>query len=224
MALADLLTVPAYQVRASTDDATVRRYAAALRAGAELPPVKAGRINGALVLLDGFHRVGAHRLVGNGFVEAEIIPTTEREARWLAAEANMTHGLPLKRAERHEAFKAFVRADRHRNHRGHLLSLREAAKAFGLVGHTTFLSWMRKFFPRIAAQYDGPERLGQGARALPLVAPDLSAIASDSLAQAVAAARGVRDPADRGGLVRAFREAAAEVERGGAFRIIPEDF
>lgn len=212
VAIDDLVAVPEFQIRRRTDPSTVARYAGLLRAGVILPPVKAGRIEGALVLIDGFHRVEAHRRAGVSAIMAEIIPVSEREARWLAAEANMAHGLPLTRSERREAFKAFVQAGRHLDARRRLLSLREMARACGAGSHNTILSWLRKDFPRIARQLQGENPRGGGCRGVSV--PSLSEIAEESIRQAIAAARGVPCEVERGALAAILREAAGAIERG----------
>ena len=211
LALADILTPDAFKIRKRTDAATVARYAAALRAGAEFPPVVVGNIGGALILLDGYHRTAAHAETGR----PRILASAE-EGRWLAAEANLRHGKPLNRAEVREAFKAFVRAKRHRDPRGRLLTLREVASRFGMVGHTTVLRWFRSYFPHIARQYAGEEQ-GGGTRDSRMKPLDFGAMATGARSEAIAAARGVACPTARGHLVEAFRAAAAEVEAAGPF-------
>ncbi|MCK8784255.1 hypothetical protein M0638_07675 [Roseomonas sp. NAR14] len=222
LALADILVDPAYQIRSALDEATVARYVGVLRADGEMPPLKVGCIAGALVLLDGFHRVSAYRERGILMVEAEVVATTTKEARWIAAEANMRHGLPLKPKEKQEAFRAFVRAGNLKDHRGHLRTLREVAQRFGLVGHTTILRWLRKDFPQVARQYAG----GDGGGMAPDVRsrlPSFHDTAAECIAQAVAAARGVDCRHQRGKLVVALRGALEEVERAAPFEI-NEDF
>ncbi len=217
IALADLLTVKDYQIRRRTDPGTVTRYAGLLRAGKELPPVKVGMIDGAAVLLDGFHRVEAHRRAGIFDVVADVVSTTAREAKWLAAEANMAHGLPLKRSEMRSAFRAFIEAGRHLDDRRRLLSLREMAQRCGVGSHNTVLAWLRKDFPRIARQLQAENPRGGGAH--PLSGRSLAEIAEDNIAQAVAAARGVTCERERECLIMALKGAAQEIERGAPLRL-----
>lgn len=212
VAIDDLVAVPEFQIRRRTDPGTVARYAGLLRAGVILPPVMAGRIEGALVLIDGFHRVEAHRRAGVSAIMAEITPVSEREARWLAAEANMAHGLPLTRSERREAFRAFVQAGRHLDARRRLLSLREMAKACGIGSHSTVLSWLKKDFPKIARQLR--EELPRGGGCRPAPVPSLSEIAEESIRQAMAAACGIPCERERGALAAILRDAAGAIERG----------
>jgi hypothetical protein len=210
--IADLLVVPDYQIRRKTDASTVARYAGLLRAGTVLPPVKAGLISGALVLLDGYHRIEAHRRVNLGQIAVEIVSTTAREAKWLAAEANMAHGLPLKRSEMRAAFRAFIHARRHLDSRGHLLSLREMAKACGVGSHNTVLAWLTKDFPKIARQLQSESPRGGGC--YPSEGRSFAQIAREGIAAAVAAARGVTCEFARGALLQAMGEAMDVIEKG----------
>jgi hypothetical protein len=162
-----------FQVRKQLDMGTVQRYAQALEAGADFPAVKVGRIKapdvqprgrpserlkdvqpGALVLLDGFHRVEAHRIAGQLHILADVIEVTAKDAQWEAARANLMHGLPLKPKEIVEAFKAYVRAGQYRDAKGNLKSLRTIGKEFGRP-HTTIRRWLeRAKFYRLLALYD----------------------------------------------------------------------
>lgn len=129
---------------------TVLKYASVIRQGNLFPPIKLARIDGAIYCVDGFHRIQAHRIAERHEIEAFIVDTSVEEARWLAAEANLTHGLPLKPADLQEAFKRFVKARRHRTARGRFKTYRDiAAELGGLKAHTTIRNWMLKYFPSI---------------------------------------------------------------------------
>ncbi len=153
-----LLRDPRFQVRTRLDDVTVSRYANAIAEGCMMPPIRVAAVNSALVVVDGWHRLAAYERRGMGMVEAEIIVATEHEAQWLAAVANMAHGLPLRTAEIRTAFRAMIKARKHivvptvgAIKRGTLQSYRELAVMLGgLVRHTTLRNWMQADFPRIA--------------------------------------------------------------------------
>jgi hypothetical protein len=150
--LHELLRSPAVQIRRGLDDGTVQRYVSAFRAGTPMPPLKVAEVGGELTLIDGFHRLRALEVLGA--VEAHCVKlgtATLREARWLAAESNLPHGLPLRNAEVREAFVAFVKAGRHRKEGGGLRSYREIGAAIGRPPSTVF-RWMHRHFPRVAAQ------------------------------------------------------------------------
>ncbi len=138
MAISRLVRDPSYQVRQRVDEATVARYANILAEGVAMPPIRVASVNGVLVLVDGWHRVAAHDRRGLREIEAEVIKATASEAQWMAAAANLSHGLPLRRAEIRTAFQALIRARQHIPKPGSLLTYRElAGKLGGLVRHTT---------------------------------------------------------------------------------------
>jgi hypothetical protein len=133
------------------DDGVVARYANVIASGRLMPPIKVALVNGAPVVVDGWHRIAAHEWRGEKQITAHVVIATEREAQWLAAAANLSHGLPLKPREVRTAFRAFIKARQHIRQTGRLLSYRDIAEAMGgLVVHTTLRNWMKADFPRIA--------------------------------------------------------------------------
>lgn len=224
VAIADLHRDPRNQIRHNINRPTVDRYATALRAGVELPPVMVALIGGVPTLVDGWHRVAAHQAIGATRVSAVIVQATAREARWLAAEANLAHGLPLKPREVREAFRAFIKARKHRTSASSgqasgRLSYREIAKALGgLVTHQTVSNWMHKDFPDIAREYGG--EVGTPAEAPSPDDPEaaFASAAQDAIRQAVAAARGVHDPDRRGAIIEAAEAAVRELREAAPWR------
>lgn len=72
-----------------------------LQNGERLDPIKAGRHQGQLYVVAGFHRVEANRREGNTRIEAEIVTVgTWRELLALALPTNEDNGLPLTKADR----------------------------------------------------------------------------------------------------------------------------
>ncbi len=230
VAIADLHRDSRFQIRHRMEPATVDRYAKALAAGRSFPPVRAALVGGVLVLVDGWHRLAAHQAIGATHVEATITEASAEEARWLAAEANLAHGLPLKTRELPDAFRAFVKAGRYRatdrpGGRPRLLSYREIAKALGPVAHTTVRNWMQKDFPKIAKEYGGEAGLLEGPPPREDPEDHFAKAARDLIRQAVTAARGVRDPDRRGAIIGAAEEALRELRDGGAWKLpLPEEF
>lgn len=221
--IADLYRDSRFQIRHAINRAVVDRYANVLRAGVELPPVLVAIVAGVPVLLDGWHRVAAHQTFGATHVAAIITEASEREARWLAAEANLAHGLPLRAREVRDAFRAFIRARRHRvparaGGAPGRLSYREIAKALGgLVTHQTVSNWMHKDFPDIAREYGG--EAGTPAEAPGPEDPEegFAKAAQEAIAQALSAARGVRNPERRGELIAAAEAALRELREARAW-------
>ncbi|HWX48158.1 MAG TPA: ParB N-terminal domain-containing protein [Roseomonas sp.] len=219
VALNNLVEDSRFQVRENVDAGTVEKYRLALRNDAVLPPVKVAMVNGALVLVDGWHRVAAHRRLGRDRIEAEVFIATEEEAVWAAAQANLTHGLPLKPKEVRRAFQAFVRARKYRLGRTRLMPLRDIARHLGGISHESIRRWMREDFPNVAARYS---QGGGDKRADPRPRDPSATFAEDTeaaLRGAIAASRGVTCPHWRGALVALAEEALKVLREGGPWEI-----
>ena len=134
--IADLVRDRSFQVRAGLDRATVTRYANVLKAGITMPPIRVAVVDGAAVVVDGWHRLAAVELLGGTTIEAVVVEASERDARWMAAQANLQHGRPLKSVEVREAFRFYIRARKHRAG-GRLRSYREIAQDLGGSRRTT---------------------------------------------------------------------------------------
>ena len=229
--IGDLVRHSDYQVRQEVNQETVDRYANVLRAHPEamqrgmegnlegrspLPPIKVAIVSGALIVVDGWHRIAAHELLGLRHIEAEIGGSaSEEEARWMAARANMQHGLPLKRKELRAAFGAFVKARQHiikdprgRRYADRFKSYADMTADFGgLVGRSTIQRWMQQDFPRIA------QAIGEGFSGHPTEppggGPEVAALRRtlEAIEQASANARGVHEPGKRGEIVAALEGA-----------------
>lgn len=209
----DILREKTLQVRIKLDPKTVDRYASAYLSGAEMPPIQVAKVNSALVLIDGWHRIAALEKLGSPYAEAVIIETTIQEAAWLAAKANIAHGLPLKKSEIKNAFKAYVKGKQYLDARGKLKSYRTMAQELGGVVHyTTIRNWMRHYFPRLSALFNDKDGyLGTGKRGPTWIKYELMklnpvSITSDALYQAQAAFKAVDDEADRGRLIEQAEE------------------
>lgn len=81
------------QSRAELNEQAVQEYADALLAGDKLPAVSVCFDGSANWLVDGFHRYHAHRRAGLDEIEAEVCTGTKREAIFLGATSNISHGL-----------------------------------------------------------------------------------------------------------------------------------
>ena len=80
--------------RNSVQPVIVQEYAEALKAGIELPPIWVAYIEGRLVLIDGAHRLGAHRACNLEFIEVKNLgQLTLKQAYIKAVEANAAHGI-----------------------------------------------------------------------------------------------------------------------------------
>jgi len=82
--------------RQSVSYVTAGNYAAKMKAGVKFPPILLGRVNGDLILVDGYHRMLAHQKIKEEYIKAEIKKYTSlKELYKEAVELNNTHGLPL---------------------------------------------------------------------------------------------------------------------------------
>jgi hypothetical protein len=214
---------PAYQVRGRLDDATISRYVNALAEGCDMPPIRVADVEGSLIVVDGWHRLAAYNRLGTWTVEAVITKASAGEARWMAAAANLAHGLPLRKAELRTAFKALIKARQHiakptqgAMKPGTLLSYRDLSKLLGgLVRHTTVRGWMMKDFPGIARRMGGEDAayLPREARRDDEKAPYNAALAA--VANAVTNAAQVRDPGRRWDMIEALQGALDRVRAEG---------
>jgi uncharacterized ParB-like nuclease family protein len=89
----DLVLDPRLQARAGCNEEAIGEYAEALKDGKEFPPITVVSVDGALYVVDGWHRVKAHE-----DADLEEIDATVQEGAWStaiawAAAANAAHGL-----------------------------------------------------------------------------------------------------------------------------------
>lgn len=102
------------QMRAKLDVDAIDRYATALQEGTALPPVLVASLDddkGALVLVDGWHRVAAHEMISRTSVDATVQRMTTAQALRAALAANSTHGVPRTQADRRKAVTAALLDD-----------------------------------------------------------------------------------------------------------------
>jgi hypothetical protein len=225
--LSEVVELPEFQIRSSTDPRTVTKYARAMQNGATFPPITVAQINGAYAVVDGWHRLSATRSVGAVEIDATIVPCSGiEEARWMAAQANLTHGLPLKLGAKREVFRAYVKAGKHRKGKGRVKSSRDiAAELQGMVAHATVLMWMGKDFPAVYRQMRGSEESPKGKGGLPERSPDesLTAHIQGAVEQALASFRGVKDAEVRGQIIGQWRAALRDMEEAGEWTEPPPE-
>ncbi|MBA3623654.1 MAG: hypothetical protein H0W48_04230 [Methylibium sp.] len=147
--LAGIIKHRPFQIRKRLDAGAVRRYREMARAGKVAPPIQVALIGGSHYLLDGWHRMEAGALTtAADDVLVKVAEMTEKQARWVAAEANTGHGVPLKAAEMRTLFGAFIKSGQHKKANGVLMSYREMGEALAKP-HTTIRNWVAKDFPRL---------------------------------------------------------------------------
>lgn len=220
--ITELLRDRRFQVRSKIDPGTVNRYLAVYKSENQMPPIKVAKVNGTPVLVDGWHRVTALHQLGQDTVEAEVVEASEREAQWLAAQANLTHGLPLKPKEVREVFRAYIRARKHRVKPGEIKSYRTMAQELGgLVSHNSLRNWTQQDFPKLYRQMGGDDGKHSGGLEV-TEGESFEDQARSNLQQAVAAARAVTSEKARGELVAEAERALEEIKKGGSWE--PSDF
>jgi len=86
-----------------TIEEKVQEYQEAMAEGQEFPPITVWDKGGNYWLIDGMHRLIATKRLGKETIKAEVVELeNELEARLLAIEKNMLHGIPLDREEKRE--------------------------------------------------------------------------------------------------------------------------
>lgn len=168
-----------FQMRMEIDRSTVARYVQVLwtagrrtwRTCNAFQAIQVAKVGKSLFLVDGFHRLaameefakgadGAGRL---GKIRVDVIAATEKEALLLAAKANLRNGLPLKKSEIRNVFRAYMDANGNVEKidgKPALKSYRAiAADLGGLCSHMTARNWM------LADYSDTAEAMGDGEAA-----------------------------------------------------------
>lgn len=157
VSLISVIALPEFQVRgAGLYAGIVQRYAREMEGGENMPPLIVARIDGQpqLTLLDGFHRLEAAGRIGRRHVRVIIKDLTHKEAKWEAARANLTHGLPLgTQKERKAVFDAYMAAGLYKEGRKVKPLRGIVADLRGLVSHTTVGRWLKKDHRYIYERY-----------------------------------------------------------------------
>lgn len=115
------------QPRASIDEAVVAEYAAAIEAGAAFPPLTVVFDGKKHWLADGFHRILALERLNRTHAECVVKKGTLDDAKWLAAGANVSHGLRRTNADKRAAVLMALATEK-----GKEASERELAKWCGV--------------------------------------------------------------------------------------------
>ncbi len=207
-----------FQVRNRIDPATVKRYADLMKAGTTLAPIKLARVDGMLLLVDGWHRLQAHESLGRGWTHAEIVESNRQNAQWLAASANLAHGLQLKPSEYRNVFCAYMTTRQHVYGRGRMQSYREIGVALGRP-HTTIRNWMLKDFPEIASKMGSDEQPETGGLRTEIT-PEVPK-AEEYLSLLIQLFQSSADPEFRGSVIGLARETLADMEASGGWNEPP---
>ena len=221
--IADLLRDSSLQVRRKLNEGAIHQYASAYRQEVTLPPIKVAVVNGVEMVVDGWHRLAALESIGRKDVEAEVMENiTMEDARWMAAQANLTHGVPLKPKELRNVFKVYVTAKKYLDEKGRLKSYRQIAQELGgKVDHCTVRNWMKTDFRRLFDMMGGQEPQRGPKDAPPVNPQDHFATTAREAAQSLkAVARGVTCPDTRGELIALLEETVMELKSTGPWNPI----
>jgi len=80
---------------------TAYSYSQAMKAGQEFPPVQVGLFKGKMIVVDGWHRIEARKLLKLKYVQAVLVKYTNlRDLFADAVRLNISHGRPLSMHEK----------------------------------------------------------------------------------------------------------------------------
>lgn len=212
-----------FQIRTKLCRQTVRSYASIIKAGGDMPPLRAALVDGVHILVDGFHRAAAYELLGIQEVDVEVNEATRDNALWMAAEANTRHGKPLTGKEHREVFRVYIRTKQHMKGRRRK-SYREMQIDLQ-KGHTTLRNWMQQDFPSLFRAMGG-DNLNNAAGGLPDAAPRPPADARralDALEDVHLTYQKTTCPEARQAIKDAFQELAQSIV-GDGWRETSNDF
>jgi len=124
----DIKFLKDYYPRADFNNETVNAYRLNIDA---LPPIT---VNKDLVLIDGYHRLLAHKLEGKKEIEAEVLDVPEEEILWYATKLNAKHGFQLRKEDKQRLARMF-----YENHHKTLSEISEVLA----VSESTLSNWLR---------------------------------------------------------------------------------
>jgi hypothetical protein len=155
--IADLVVDARCQARERMSGETVEEYADLYRAEEPLPPLEVFDVDGALVVVDGFHRLDAAFRAAGSLAGVATLPVkvvghgSMEDAVWYALGTNQRHGLKRSRADKRKAVRMALELDMDR-------SDREIARQAG-VSHTMVSRARRGEQLRLAEVAADPEEL-----------------------------------------------------------------
>jgi DNA modification methylase len=112
------------QARMQTDYIVANEYAAAMKAGAQFPPIIVFFDGSDYWLADGFHRVDAAKYAGLPTVQADVRRGTKRDAVLYACSANAAHGVRRTDADKRRAVETLLKDEEWRQWSDHEIARR----------------------------------------------------------------------------------------------------
>lgn len=105
----DLVLDRALQCRQQMNQATVDEYTAVLQETPNgMPPLRVVDVLGTLYVVDGWHRLLAHRARGHRLIACLVEPGDRRDALAAAVAANTVHGLPRTNEDKRRAIEVLL--------------------------------------------------------------------------------------------------------------------
>lgn len=152
--ISDFLHTRKEQSRASPDEAGVINQYAQLyetRGDDALAPVLLANVNGALMLVDGYHRVRARLKLGKVDVLAKVVEaTSEHEAKFLGYLENTRNGLTLTMKDHRAGLALYIKAGRWQKANGRAKTLATIAdETGGKVTPMTIYRWIKADHPSV---------------------------------------------------------------------------
>jgi ParB-like chromosome segregation protein Spo0J len=96
LSIEEIKTIPELYPRTKVDWLTAYDYSQKMRAGEVFPPITVAHYNNEYILVDGWHRIEALKILGEKYIRATVIKVKdEREIFVQAVKLNITHGRPL---------------------------------------------------------------------------------------------------------------------------------
>lgn len=219
--ISDLVMDSKLQVRNKLDDGTIMRYVAVIKSEKEMPPIRVALVNKMHLLIDGWHRVEAHKFIGKRKIKAIVVEATRSDAKWMAAQANLEHGLPLKSKELQNVFKAYIESKQHMLPGGYYKSYRQIGREIGKTHHT-IISWTRRFYPQLIGKMMSEDA---GSNDFPRTTDDLSNYGEEVqqvLDMAYDGFQATSDPAARGWIIDYAEALVDRMKQSGGY--IKPDF
>lgn len=118
------------------DNETVNQYRLNLDA---LPPIT---VTKDMVLVDGYHRLLAHRIEGREEIDAEIIDIPKDQILWEATQRNSMHGRQLTRSEKRRLARKFYQQS---------IVMKDISSVLA-VGESTISIWLKDLRQKVAQE------------------------------------------------------------------------
>jgi hypothetical protein len=223
--ISDIAQLNELQFREKLDLGKIQTYAHVYSSEEHsMPPIHLALIDGALVLVDGWHRLAALKKLGRTEAEAIIEEMTIEQAIGKAALCNLKHGVPLSRREIKTAFIGYMKANLFIDDKGKAKSSRILESEFyGVVKYKTMLEWLKHELPEIYHNHYAKEYKpvkGFSPKERTSLVPELT----DYIYRVKSTFRLVKDEDERGALIEYMEKALKEMKEGGGWRYPTADF